>query len=285
MYLSVIVTFKYFIRVTVTNLCLILKGDNTMKKILGTTLIGMSGIIMFSGIALAEETGFEPTKSYNSELSIKFEAEDPNQGTGPYKDRLSFTKAPRAFQFGKQLASFEDKVEYKLNSSASGKQWVIVNDDRGEKIPNAGKEWNVEVVMDEIKEVTTDVNPQKLAGTLNIALDEVKQYHIGTKMNENNTDIEPANPNETGVVTEFDKKPTDIFLGNEKTALKGTSIELAPGVSTPVMKQDKQRTEIVKEGYATRLADSTIKFTGLTSDVVGKEFGTTLTWTLTRDVI
>ncbi|MBO0437449.1 WxL domain-containing protein [Vagococcus fluvialis] len=256
-----------------------------MKKILGTTLIGMSGIIMFSGIALAaEETGFEPTKNYNSDLSIKFEAENPNQGTGPYKDRLSFTWAPKSFQFGKQLASFEDKVEYKLDSAAAGKQWVVVNDDRGENIPNAGATWNVKVVMDDIKEITTNENPQKLAGTLNIALDEVKQYHIGTKSNENNTDIDPADPNTAGVVTEFDKKPTDILLGNETTALTGTSIELVPGTETPVMNQNKARTEIVKEGYATRLADSTIKFTGLTSDVVGKEFGTTLTWTLTRDV-
>lgn len=256
-----------------------------MKKILGTTLVTMSGIMLFSGIALAaEETGFEKTKSYKSDLSIKFEAENPNEGTGPYKDRLSFTWAPKSFQFGKQLANFEDKVEYKLNSAAADKQWVVVNDDRGEKIQDAGKQWNVKVVMDEIKEITTDENPQKLAGTLKIDLDEVKQYNMGTKSNENNTDIDPADPNTKDVVTAFTNKPTDIKLGNEKTALTGTSIELVPGTETPVMKQEADRTTIVKEGYATRLADSTIKFTGLTSDIVGKEYGTILTWTLTRDV-
>lgn len=265
-----------------------MKGDNKiMKKLLGTTLVGMSGLVLFSAVSLAAETGNEPTKSYESDVNIKFEAENPNTGTGPFADRLSFTWAPKAFEFGTQVADFGDKAEYELKNAAAGKQWIVVNDGRLENDPKAGKTWNVKVNMDEFKEkgVEDTTNAQKINGTLTINLDEVKQYNMGKEGNDAGTDIKPMDPNMPGAVTEFDQKPSDIFLGAEEVALVGTSLTIKPGESVSVMNQNADRTgeAIKQEGYATRLASSKVKFTGLTSDVVGKEFGTKLTWTLTRD--
>lgn len=260
-----------------------------MKKLVGSSIVALSGLVLFSGVALATETDISPVIN-ESDLSISFEKDPINEGKGPYANNLSFTFAPKAFAFGKQTADFSNNASYELKSGHEGKQYVVVNDDRLAEDTNAGKGWNVKVNMAPITD-TEEGSTKTISGSLKLNMDAVKHYNLGTKTNAAGDDIEPAEPSAEGVVQDWGiagttpEAPTDVFLGTGTTALTGTTLDVQPGTEVAVMNQANRETARGKEGYATRIASSFVSFTDVDASVVGKTFATKLTWTLTRDLV
>lgn len=259
-----------------------------MKKLVGTTLVALSGAVLFAGTASALEVETNPT-TLNSDLSISFEKDPINDGKGPYANHLSFTFAPTTFAFGKQTADFSNTAVYDLTSDHAGKQYVVVNDDRPDTDKNAGGAWNVKVQMAKISD-TEAGSDKTIAGTLKLNLSDVKHYNMGTKANAIGDDIEPAEPNGKDVVQDWGiagktpTAPTDVYLGAEASALLGTTLEIQPEAEVAVMNQSERTALRGKEGYATKINNSSISFTDVDASAVGKTFATKLTWTLTRDV-
>ena len=278
-----------------------------MKKLVGSSVVALAGLVLFSGVALAVESEEEAkkSKSINSDLSITFEGDEPNIiGEGPFANALSFPWAPKAFAFGTQKADFSNNSTYELKNAHSDSQYLVVNDDRDASDERVGKGWALKVEMAPI--TSTDESKRVIAGTLGLKLEPLKHYSMGKKMNAENTDYEPAKP--TAMQLDKDGKPTetpviqdwkdvsvngeaktapkDIKFGVDKDILAEATVEVKPNTEVAIMNQADRKVEDLRgqEGYATKLGTSTIKFSDVDTTAVGKTFTTTLTWTLARDI-
>lgn len=281
-----------------------MKGERIkMKKIVYSSVVALASLVLFSGVALAVESEEEAltSKSIESELSITFKGDETvNPGEGPFANALSFPWAPKEFAFGKQTADFSNNTTYELKNAHVGSQYLVVNDDRDATDARVGKGWALKVNMAPI--TSTDESKRVIAGTLGLKLEPLQHYNMGKKMNEANTDYDPANPtdmqlDENGkpttipVVQDWEDvektAPTDIQFGADQlSSTEEAAISITPNKEVAIMDQTDRTIENLrgKEGYATRLGTSTISFSDVDNTVVGKTFTTVLTWTLARDL-
>ncbi len=266
--------------ITVANLVLNKKGENKMKKLLLSTLLLSTGILAISTTTFAAETTQDDNPvDYNSDVSIKFEEEKGSNTKGPYSGRLSFTWAPKSYNFGSQKIKFGTGVSYDLESASKDSQYIVVNEDRKDDDKDFGKKWDVKVKMSEL--AADEAGTDKLPATLTLGLGDIQEYHIGTKLNADGKDLDPAKPWDDDVMTDYTVAPGDVKLS-------GTSLTIPADGKTevPVMSQTADRTGDAKkrEGWGTKINSQNLKFVTLDTSVAEKEYKGNLTWTLTRDI-
>lgn len=253
-----------------------------MKKIVLTTLLATTGALLLANTAEAKEL---PTTANTSDVSLTFQTDPINTPDGPFQGALSFTWKPSSYNFGKQVLAL-NSASYDLAAPHAGFQWVVVNEDRVDSDEDYGQPWNVKASMSDLSEVGgTDVLTN---GKLTLEMDSVKHYNMGTKMNAANTDIDPAEPNEVGAVTEWDAThtaPTDIaLLDDVANAALGGSLVLEKNEEVNVLAQTAERAVADKkrEGYASNIKSANISFATLDKSVADKTYAGTVTWTLER---
>lgn len=250
-----------------------------MKKLVLTTLLVSTGVLASSMTVFGETNQDVNPVEYNSDLSIKFEKESGSNSEGPFSGRLTFTWAPKNYNFGSQKIKFGTGVSYDLVTTSKDSQYIVVNEDRKDGDKEFGKKWDVKVKMSELSADAEGAD--KLPATLTLGLGDVQQYNIGTELNAAGDDVNPAKPWDKDVMTDFTVAPGDIKLS-------GSSVSVPADGKTEVkvMSQEQDRVGAAKkrEGWGTKINSQNLQFVTLDTSVADKEYKGNLTWTLSRDV-
>ncbi|OTP46555.1 hypothetical protein A5884_003796 [Enterococcus sp. 7D2_DIV0200] len=177
-----------------------------MKKILFTTLLASSALLIFAKPANAEEVG-----SMESDLGIRFDTDGPVQpGPGPFKDNLALVWTPSKFDFGRQAATANIAT---YSNTVAGDQYIVVNDDRqgtetgeeGAKVVTTSA-WKVTASLSKL--VSKDSSATELPSKLTFTLGDAQSYNIG-EVDPDTNDFLP-NPIEGNLGTLAD--PNNICL-------------------------------------------------------------------------
>ncbi len=243
------------------------------KAILSTALL--SAVFLGSiQVASAAEVATEKTP-----VGIEFE-KTSEVGEGPFKGALSLTYKPSALEFGKFKASGAMIDAPAVNISDDNKQWLVINDDRENTAPVAGGDatdvkggtWKLTAKMDELKDASGKTLPAKL--TMNFG--GIQNYTMGTEINKETGDINPANPNGTGVVKPFEEDKTPKIDLTSAVILEAGSTT----TETPVMAKKEATTE--KVGVASQLTSANLNVQ--TKGYDGGKLASQVTWTLSTGI-
>ncbi|WP_207695807.1 hypothetical protein DOK67_0001479 [Enterococcus sp. DIV0212c] len=236
-----------------------------MKKILFTTLLASSALLIFAKPANAEEVGSEQT-----DLGIRFDTDGPNKpGEGPFKDNLALAWVPSKFDFGRQAATANIAT---YSNTVVGDQYIVVNDDR--KGTETGGEdakvvttsaWKVSAKLSKL--VSKDSSATELPSKLTFTLGDAQSYNIG-KVDPDTNDFLP-NPIEGNLGTLAD--PNNI------TVSKNVTLEAGNTTATNIIA--KTQAGAVKGGFATKLSDTKLTVTTGTG-AAGKAFKGSVNWSL-----
>ncbi|MGX7244556.1 WxL domain-containing protein [Enterococcus quebecensis] len=237
-----------------------------MKKILFTTLLASSALLIFAKPANAEELGKEQT-----DLGIRFDTDGPvKPGSGPFKDNLALVWTPSKFDFGRQSATANIAT---YSNTTVGDQYIVVNDDR--QTTEAGGEetkasttsaWKVTASLSKL--VSKDDSATELPSKLTFTLGDPQSYDIG----EVDPDINDFSPN----------VPSQDNLGqleDPNNIVVGKSVTLEAGNTTATNIIAKTKADSVKGGFATKLSDTKLTVTTGTG-AAGKAFKGSVTWSL-----
>lgn len=234
-----------------------------MKKILFTTLLASSALLIFAKPANAEEVGNEQT-----DLGISFDTDGPvKPGEGPFKDNLALVWTPSKFDFGRQSATANIAT---YSNTVAGDQYVVVNDDRkGTATEENGEEktsaWKVTATLSKL--VSKDSSATELPSKLTFTLGNPQSYDIG-EIDPDTNDFLP-NPIEGNLGTLAD--PNNIVVGRNVT--------LEAGNTTGTNIIAKTQEDSVKGGFATKLSDTKLTVTTGTG-AAGKAFKGSVNWSL-----
>ncbi|EOL47457.1 WxL domain-containing protein [Enterococcus caccae] len=241
-----------------------------MKKLVLTTLLASSALMVFAKTADAEEVGKDKT-----DVGIKFETDGPvKPGSGPFKDNLSLVFVPSSFDFGNQKAVANIAT---YNNTFKEAQYITVNDDRqgtttgeGENAVTTTTAWKVTASMSDL--VSTGDSATSLPSKLTFDLGDAQAYTIGTKIDQDTNDFIP-NPIEEN--TSKLPEPNNIILGDGKTK----SISLEAGKTTAVQILGKSKADAVKGGFVTKISNVKLNVTS-GSNASGKTFKSSVNWSL-----
>lgn len=236
-----------------------------MKKILFTTLLASSALLIFAKPANAEEVGSEQT-----DLGIRFDTDGPvKPGPGPFKDNLALVWTPSNFDFGRQAATANIAT---YSNTVAGDQYVVVNDDRqgtetggGETRAETTSAWKVSATLSKL--VSKDSSATELPSKLTFTLGDPQSYDIG-EVDPDTNDFLP-NPVEGNLGTLAD--PNNIVVGK--------SVTLEAGNTTATNIIAKTQADAVKGGFATKLTDTKLTVTTGTG-AAGKAFKGSVNWSL-----
>ncbi|MGX7243620.1 hypothetical protein ACWOC1_02085 [Enterococcus quebecensis] len=239
-----------------------------MKKILFTTLLASSALLIFAKPANAEEVGTEQT-----DLGIRFDTDGPvKPGPGPFKDNLAMVWTPSKFDFGRQsatanIATYSNKVV--------GDQYVVVNDDRqGTETSGEGGEgtkvvttsaWKMTATLSKL--VSKDSSATELPSKLTFTLGDAQSYNIG--------EVDPG-------TNDFLPNPVAGNLGalaDPNNIAVNKSVTLEAGNTTATNIISKTKADAVKGGFATKLTDTKLTVT-TGKGVSGKAFKASVNWSL-----
>ncbi|WP_242590040.1 hypothetical protein IGL98_002700 [Enterococcus sp. DIV0840] len=233
-----------------------------MKKLVLTTLLASSALIVFAKTADAVEVGKDKT-----DAGIKFETDGPvKPGSGPFKDNLSLVFVPSSFDFGNQKATANIAT---YSNTFKEDQYITVNDDRqgtttgeGETAVRTTPAWKVTASMSDL--VSTGDSATTLPSKLTFELGDPQAYTIGTKIDPDTNDFIP-NP----VKDNMSKlpEPNNIVLGDGKTK----TISLEAGKTTAAQVLGKSKSDAVTGGFATKLSNVKLSVTS-GSNASGKTF-------------
>ncbi|OTN83837.1 hypothetical protein A5819_003656 [Enterococcus sp. 7E2_DIV0204] len=236
-----------------------------MKKILFTTLLASSALLIFAKPANAEEVG-----SMESDLGIRFDTDGPVQpGPGPFKDNLALVWTPSKFDFGRQAATANIAT---YSNTVAGDQYIVVNDDRqgtetgeeGAKVVTTSA-WKVTASLSKL--VSKDSSATELPSKLTFTLGDAQSYNIG-EVDPDTNDFLP-NPIEGNLGTLAD--PNNI------TVNKNVTLEAGNTTGTNIIA--KTKADAVKGGFATKLSDTKLTVTTGTG-AAGKAFKGSVNWSL-----
>ncbi|MDA9472335.1 WxL domain-containing protein [Enterococcus sp. 5H] len=234
-----------------------------MKKILFTTLLASSALLIFAKPANAEEIGNEQT-----DLGISFDTDGPvKPGEGPFKDNLALVWTPSKFDFGRQSATANIAT---YSNTVAGDQYVVVNDDRkGTATEENGEEktsaWKVTATLSKL--VSKDSSATELPSKLTFTLGNPQSYDIG-EIDPDTNDFLP-NPIEGNLGTLAD--PNNIVVGRNVTLEAGNT------TGTNIIAKTQENS--VKGGFATKLSDTKLTVTTGTG-AAGKAFKGSVNWSL-----
>lgn len=234
-----------------------------MKKILFTTLLASSALLIFAKPANAEEVGNEQT-----DLGISFDTDGPvKPGEGPFKDNLALVWTPSKFDFGRQSATANIAT---YSNTVAGDQYVVVNDDRkGTATEENGEEktsaWKVTATLSKL--VSKDSSATELPSKLTFTLGNPQSYDIG-EIDPDTNDFLP-NPIEGNLGT----------LANPNNIVVGRNVTLEAGNTTGTNIIAKTQEDSVKGGFATKLSDTKLTVTTGTG-AAGKAFKGSVNWSL-----
>ncbi|EOT62044.1 hypothetical protein I583_01044 [Enterococcus haemoperoxidus ATCC BAA-382] len=236
-----------------------------MKKILFTTLLASSALLIFAKSADAVEIGNE-----QSDLGIRFDTDGPvKPGPGPFKDNLALVWTPSKFDFGRQAATANIAT---YSNTVAGDQYVVVNDDRqgtetGEGSTRAvtTSAWKVTAKLSKL--ISTDSSPTELPSKLTFTLGAPQSYNIG-EIDPDTNDFLP-NPIEGNLGTLAD--PNNIVVGKDVT--------LEAGNTTATNIIAKTQANAVKGGFATKFTNTKLTVTTGTG-AAGKAFKGSVNWSL-----
>lgn len=234
-----------------------------MKKILFTTLLASSALLIFAKPANAEEIGNEQT-----DLGISFDTDGPvKPGEGPFKDNLALVWTPSKFDFGRQSATANIAT---YSNTVAGDQYVVVNDDRkGTATEENGEEktsaWKVTATLSKL--VSKDSSATELPSKLTFTLGNPQSYDIG-EIDPDTNDFLP-NPIEGNLGT----------LANPNNIVVGRNVTLEAGNTTGTNIIAKTQEDSVKGGFATKLSDTKLTVTTGTG-AAGKAFKGSVNWSL-----
>ncbi|WP_207695822.1 hypothetical protein DOK67_0001463 [Enterococcus sp. DIV0212c] len=242
-----------------------------MKKILFTTLLASSALLIFAKPANAEEVGKEQT-----DLGIRFDTDGPNKpGEGPFKDNLALVWTPSKFDFGRQKATANIAT---FSNTIKDEQYLVVNDDRQVSDPGTGGEddgktkadgttsaWKVTAAMSPL--VSKDEAETELPSKLTFTLEDPQAYDIG-EVDPDTNDYTP-NPIEGNLSA----------LTDADNIITGKSVTLEAGNTTATNVLAKTKADTAKGGFSTKLKD--IKLVVTTGKgAAGKAFKGSVTWSL-----
>ncbi|WP_430602050.1 hypothetical protein IGJ02_002259 [Enterococcus sp. DIV0724b] len=239
-----------------------------MKKILFTTLLASSALLIFAKPANAEEVGSEQT-----DLGIRFDTDGPvKPGPGPFKDNLALVWTPSKFDFGRQSATANIAT---YSNTVAGDQYVVVNDDRKGTVAETPEEggtraettsaWKVTASMSKL--VSKDSSATELPSKLTFSLGDPQAYDIG-EVDPDTNDYLP-NPVEGNLSALTD--PSNIVIG------KNVTLEAGNTTGTNIIA--KTQADTVKGGFATKLTDTKLTVTTGTG-AAGKAFKGSVNWSL-----
>ncbi|MBO0439834.1 MULTISPECIES: WxL domain-containing protein [Enterococcus] len=236
-----------------------------MKKILFTTLLASSALLIFAKPANAEEVGNEQT-----DLGIRFDTDGPvKPGPGPFKDNLALVWTPSKFDFGRQAATANIAT---YSNTVAGDQYIVVNDDRqGTETGGEGTRavttsaWKVTASLSKL--VSKDSSATELPSKLTFTLGDAQSYDIG-EVDPDTNDFLP-NPIEGNLGTLAD--PNNI------TVSKSVTLEAGNTTATNIIA--KTQADAVKGGFATKLSDTKLTVTTGTG-AAGKAFKGSVNWSL-----
>lgn len=239
-----------------------------MKKILFTTLLASSALLIFAKPANAEVVGSEQT-----DLGIRFDTDGPvKPGPGPFKDNLALVWTPSKFDFGHQAATANIAT---YSNTVAGDQYIVVNDDRqGTETGGEGGEgtravttsaWKVSATLSKL--VSKDSSATELPSKLTFTLGDPQSYDIG-EVDPDTNDFLP-NPIEGNLGTLAD--PNNIVVG------KNVTLEAGNTTATNIIA--KTQADAVKGGFATKLSDTKLTVTTGTG-AAGKAFKASVNWSL-----
>ncbi|EOL49889.1 WxL domain-containing protein [Enterococcus caccae] len=236
-----------------------------MKKILFTTLLASSALLIFAKPANAEEVGNEQT-----DLGIRFDTDGPvKPGPGPFKDNLALVWTPSKFDFGRQAATANIAT---YSNTVAGDQYIVVNDDRqGTETGGEGTRavttsaWKVTAKLSKL--VSKDSSATELPSKLTFTLGDAQSYDIG-EVDPDTNDFLP-NPIEGNLGTLAD--PNNIAVSK--------SVTLEAGNTTATNIIAKTQADAVKGGFATKLSDTKLTVTTGTG-AAGKAFKGSVNWSL-----
>ncbi|MEI5993503.1 WxL domain-containing protein [Candidatus Enterococcus mansonii] len=243
-----------------------------MKKILFTTLLASSALMIFAKPANAEEIGKEQT-----DLGIRFDTDGPvKPGSGPFKDNLALVWTPSKFDFGRQSATANIAT---YSNTVAGDQYIVVNDDRqtaetggehggeGEQTRAATTSaWKVTASLSKL--VSKDDSATELPSKLTFTLGDPQSYDIG-EVDPDINDFSPSVPG-AGNLGKLDD-PNNIVVGK--------NVVLEAGNTTATNILAKTKADSVKGGFATKLTDTKLTVTTGTG-AAGKAFKGSVTWSL-----
>jgi len=236
-----------------------------LKKILFTTLLASSALLIFAKPANAEEVGNEQT-----DLGIRFDTDGPvKPGPGPFKDNLALVWTPSKFDFGRQAATANIAT---YSNTVAGDRYIVVNDDRqGTETGGEGTRavttsaWKVTASLSKL--VSKDSSATELPSKLTFTLGDAQSYDIG-EVDPDTNDFLP-NPIEGNLGTLAD--PNNI------TVSKSVTLEAGNTTATNIIA--KTQADAVKGGFATKLSDTKLTVTTGTG-AAGKAFKGSVNWSL-----
>lgn len=238
-----------------------------MKKLILTTLLASSALMIFAKPANAEEVSADST-----DVGIRFDTDGPvKPGPGPYKDNLAIIWTPSNFNFGKQKATANVAT---YSNTVQGDAYLVVNDDRASEEAAAPEKpkaeattsaWKLTATMSTLE--ATGNSGTELPAKMTFTLGDVQSYDIG--------EVDPD-------TNDFAPNPVEGNLGklaenSDVTVNKAVTLEA--GNTTAVQLMAKTKANAVKDGFATKLSDTKLVVTS-GKEAAGKNFKGTVNWSL-----
>ncbi|WP_207694465.1 hypothetical protein DOK67_0001070 [Enterococcus sp. DIV0212c] len=234
-----------------------------MKKTIMISLLSTAAMMMFA--TSADAKSFDD----NTDVGVSFKSDEPTTpgDNKPYKDNLSLVWKPSSFEFGQQkavggVATFNNTVE--------GKQYLVVNDDRGDETLST---WDLKAKFSEMKSAD---GKTKLTSKLVYGLGDLQSYDIGTTIDPETNDFIAPNPATDEGASSLGTLPSD-----SKVVLGGNTMTLEAGSTTATTVMNKTEATKTKGGYATLIKDVKLVATDAKKNLAsGKSFTGQVTWTL-----
>lgn len=260
-----------------------------MKKLVMISLASVAAMMLYAKPADAI------VREDNTDVGVSFKSNDDTiPGKGPYKDNLALVWKPNAFQFGEQTAVAGTST---YNGVATKEpQYLVVNEDRPtDKIST----WDLKATMSELQ--VKGVQAEGVSASLEFKMNELTEYNIGSKLNEEN-DYDAPNPSKnpdqengtdvpgTGRLSlggAVDSDATGVNLGGTLADdKKSSTVKLEGNGQTSVVVMSKYKADYKeKGGYATEITDKKLTIvTSNASNLAGKKMSGVVTWTLNDTV-
>ncbi|MBP1042454.1 WxL domain-containing protein [Vagococcus sp. BWB3-3] len=243
-----------------------------MKNKLFLTLATIATVGAVSATtALAAENSASKT---STDVGIGFKSDKDNEPTeGPFKDNLALVFRPTEFQFGQ---SNKAGTASTFNNTRTGRQYIVVNDDR--KGADKGQAW---VVKAELSELTSGAETLANATlTFGNGAPKLFDYVLGTTPHPSKDDYIPADVNDQD---NGDQATSLKPIAAGDTTYTAVSGSLTAGGKTQVAILSKDATDATKVGGIAYQMENVKLEVVDTSNLGGKSFEGTMTWTLEKN--
>lgn len=241
------------------------------KLLLSLATIAAVGVLSTTAMAAEENSATKTT----TDIGIGFKSDDDNSVTdGPFKDNLAIVFRPTEFQFG---SANKAGAATTFNNTRTGRQYIVVNDDR--KGEDKGQSWSVKAQLSELK-----AGNEKLANatmTFGNATPKLYDYDLGTTPHPSKDDYLPNSVNDQtgGLLADS----LTAIASPDGTYTTGSGSLAADGTSQMEVLAKKANSADKVGGIAYQIENVKLNVVD-TSDLGGKNFTGTMSWTLEKTV-